>query len=119
MKVVLGVLIILLAACASQPPRDEQTEIKEPAQHSLLIWAEKLEAAGSFQQSASQIERLLRLEPRNARAWYQLARVHFRLAQYKQSRQFSLRSISYANNDRWLLKKNHELITQIDEATRL
>ena len=110
---VLG-LVVLLSACAAQPK--VETRPAGPADQ-LLVWAEKLEDEGSWQQAIVQIERTLRLDPNNAQAWYQLARVYFRKGEFQKARQFSLRSSSFARGDQSLLEKNRQLMEQIELAS--
>jgi Tfp pilus assembly protein PilF len=73
-------------------------------------------AAGRLGTAAAQLERALRIEPRNPRLWQELARVRLKQADYAQAESTAARSNSWAGLDHALRAENWRLIAQAREA---
>lgn len=84
---------------------------------SLAAKARREQQAGELDAAAATLERALRLDPRNARLWHQLASVHFDQRQWRQSAEFATRSNALATDDKYLQALNWRLIAQVREAT--
>ncbi len=76
----------------------------------LLAGARQNMQAGRYSQAEMALERALRLEPRNARLWHEMAQVKFAQRDYRQSVQFCLKSNSLAGRDHELIQRNWQLM---------
>ena len=76
----------------------------------LVASAERQMASGQFEQAAASIERALRIEPRNARLWHQLAQVRFDQGQWSLAVQFAGKSNQLVGTDRGLRTANYGLL---------
>jgi hypothetical protein len=83
---------------------------------SLLHVAHTDAASGRFANAAASLERALRIEPRNARLWQELARVRLMEGNYAQAESMAARSNSWAGNDGRLRAENWRLIAQARDA---
>ncbi len=72
--------------------------------------AESSLAAGRYHQAELELERALRIEPRNPDYWYAMARVKYKQNLYQQVVQFCLKSKSLAGGNSELIKLNDALI---------
>jgi tetratricopeptide (TPR) repeat protein len=63
-------------------------------------------------EAASLLERALRIEPRNARIWYRLARVRMAQGQYRQAASLAAKSNSLASHDAPMQASNWRLIAE-------
>ena len=73
-------------------------------------------AAGRLTNAAASLERGLRIDPRNARLWHELARVRLKQRDYAQAESTAARSNSWAGDDPALRAENWRLIAQAREA---
>ena len=73
-------------------------------------------AAGRLANAAATLERALRIEPRNPRLWYELARVRLKQGQYAQAESVAARSNSWAGSDNALRAENWRLIAEARTA---
>jgi tetratricopeptide (TPR) repeat protein len=73
-------------------------------------------ASGRLANAAASLERALRIEPRNARLWQELARVRLMQGDYEQAESIAARSNTWAGNDERLRAENWRLIAQAREA---
>jgi Tfp pilus assembly protein PilF len=73
-------------------------------------------ASGNLASAAASIERALRIEPRNARLWHELARLRLKQGQYAQAENVAARSNSWASDDRALRAENWRLIAESRKA---
>jgi tetratricopeptide (TPR) repeat protein len=111
-------LILLLHGCAArQPPAREPVISKPPAQEktaagSLLASAHQSVQAGQFNRAESTLERALRVEPRNARLWHEMAQVKYGQKDYGQAVQFCLKANSLAGRDAALIRQNWQLMAR-------
>ena len=72
----------------------------------LLASARQNEQSGQFSQAEMVLERALRVEPRNARLWHEMAQVKYGQKDYGQTVQFCIKSNSLAGKDYDLIQQN-------------
>ena len=95
------------------PPRAETTAVA-----GLMESARADTAAGRLPNAAASLERALRIEPRNARLWHELAQVRFRQHDYGQAESLAVRSNTLAGSDAELRAMNQRLIDEARAAKR-
>lgn len=95
------------------PPRAETTAVA-----GLMDSARADTAAGRLPNAAASLERALRIEPRNARLWHELAQVRLRQRDYSQAESLAARSNTLAGSDPDLRKANERLIEEARAARR-
>ncbi len=78
----------------------------------LYRQAETSLTAGRYQQAELELERALRIEPRNPDYWYAMARVKYKQNRYQQAVQFCLKSKSLAGRNSELIRLNDTLISE-------
>lgn len=122
-------ILVLLGGCAT-PPAPPETRPEQPppvapapppakeniAVAGLMETARADAASGNLAGAAASIERALRIEPRNARLWHELARVRLKQGQYAQAENVAARSNSWAGDDRALRAENWRLIAESRRA---
>ncbi len=123
-------LVLLLAGCATVPepareplpaPAPEALPLP-PARSETTAVAGLMESAradavaGRLPNAAASLERALRIEPRNARLWHELAQVRLRQRDYAQAEGFAARSNSWAGQDGELRAANQRLIEEARAA---
>lgn len=69
-------------------------------------------AAGRLPAASANLERALRIEPRNAVLWHELARVNLHQGQPDQAAQFATKSNTFAGDNSMLRASNWRLIGQ-------
>lgn len=79
---------------------------------SLVQSARQDAAAGRLPAAAANLERALRIEPRNAVLWHELARVNLHQGQPEQAAQFATKSNTFAGDNTTLRASNWRLIGQ-------
>ncbi|MBU0909863.1 MAG: tetratricopeptide repeat protein [Proteobacteria bacterium] len=109
-------LNLLLHGCASRPPAGEPMA-RPPAQEKtaaggLLASAHQSVQAGQFDRAEVTLERALRVEPRNARLWHEMALVKYGQEDYGQAVQFCLKANSLAGRDSALVRQNWQLMSR-------
>jgi Tfp pilus assembly protein PilF len=122
-------ILVLLGGCATPPvPPETRPEQPPPAAPAppppkeniavagLMETARADAASGNLAGAAASIERALRIEPRNARLWHELARVRLKQGQYAQAENVAARSNSWAGDDRALRAENWRLIAESRRA---
>jgi len=137
-------LLLLLAGCASvttQPPakaaipdtvpQDETPQpsdkgIVEPAPKpvvsdnkaviALLDRAQHDSEAGQREAAGASLERALRIEPRNARLWHELAQLRLAQGQYAQAITLARKSNSFAGRQPRVQAENWQVIGQAHVA---
>jgi len=112
-----GVLVLLwLASCAKpQPGTDEPLPVavsENPAVTTLVAQARVDFDAARYPSASAQLERALRIEPRNPWLWHELAQVRFRQGDYVQTEGLAARSNGYARDQRRLQQANWRLIAE-------
>ncbi|MBI5005587.1 MAG: tetratricopeptide repeat protein [Nitrosomonadales bacterium] len=131
-----AVLLLALAGCAGAPkqptaalpmpgePVPAETvvlpggEVVEPgpmisankAVIALLERARRDEAAGKREAAGAALERALRIEPRNAWLWHELARLRLTQGQYAQAITLARKSNSFAGRERRVQALNWKVI---------
>ena len=122
-------IFVLLGGCATPPAPPETRPEQQPpvapapppakeniAVAGLMETARADAASGNLAGAAASIERALRIEPRNARLWHELARVRLKQGQYAQAENVAARSNSWAGDDRALRAENWRLIAESRRA---
>ncbi|HEY8555468.1 MAG TPA: tetratricopeptide repeat protein [Burkholderiales bacterium] len=111
-------LAVALAACARVPAPSAPETAPPPvaSQNSAVIAlvtsAREHASAGSLSTAVAELERALRIEPRNAALWHELARLTLHQGQPSQAAQFAQKSNTLAGNDTRLRAANWRLIGQ-------
>ena len=81
----------------------------------LLDDARKAVQENRLDKAASSLERAVRLEPRNASIWYDLAQIRLHQKNYAAAEQMANKSISFTKNED-LIKRNRQIITAAQSA---
>ncbi|HEV2430989.1 MAG TPA: tetratricopeptide repeat protein [Burkholderiales bacterium] len=122
-------ILVLLGGCVT-PPAPPETRPEQPppvapapppakeniAVAGLIETARADAASGNLAGAAASIERALRIEPRNARLWHELARMRLKQGEYAQAENVAARSNSWAGDDRALRAENWRLIAESRKA---
>lgn len=121
----IAVLLLSLAGCAgvpTQPPEAQSVEeviveqvpqpvvSDNPAIIALLDRSRLDAVAGQRGAAGASLERALRIEPRNAWLWHELAQLRLAQGQYAQAIAMARKSTSFAGGDRRLQAMNWRLI---------
>lgn len=101
-----GVLLPPLQPTLPAPPSTK------PAVVALLDSAHAEARAGRLPSATASLERALRIEPRNAVLWQELAQLALQKGDYAQAESFAARSTAWAAGNRTLIAKNWLLIAQ-------
>ena len=123
-------VVLILGACSTRPrapadvpappPLEPGAEPGPPAGAArentavagLMESARADSAAGRLPNAAASLERALRIEPRNARLWQELARVRLQQRDFAQAESLAQRSNTYAGGDSALRAENARIIEQ-------
>lgn len=109
-------LVMLLSGCATVAPPTPEEESPGRSDNTavvaLLENARQDTAAGKLDSAAATLERALRIEPRNASLWHQLARVRLNQGQSGQAIQLANKSTTLAVDNNALRAANWRLIGQ-------
>ncbi len=102
---------LLLGGCAVLQP------VAPPAQPSdnaavlaLMNKAQSQVAAGQMDEAEANLERALRIEPRNPVLWHELARIRLKQGQYRQAENLAAKSNVLAGANGHLRAKNWRII---------
>ena len=111
-------IVVVLAGCAtpSAPPPASLPGSNPKAVHSLLEIARSDAAAGRFGNAAASMERAIRLDPRNARLWQELARLRLQQGEFVQAEHVALRSNALTRAEWALRVENWHIIAQARDA---
>ena len=101
----------MLASCATTP-FEESPVSGNPAVIALADTARSEITRYRYPEAAASLERALRIEPRNARLWHELARVRLAQEDYSQAENLAKRSNSYAADDNALRRANWKVISE-------
>jgi tetratricopeptide (TPR) repeat protein len=140
MKRTFFLLVLLLGACSIQPPSQLPPVVDSGSQSSeslppgeapgpvieaqpenrasrgaviaLLDRAEHYRRLGDTGAASATLERALRIDPRNARLWYQLAEVRLQQGRPAQAEQLALKSNALSAGDRTLQARNWALVAR-------
>lgn len=114
-KLIGGLIVLLLAACSSQPPvrvdtTDQEVDtrvrapaseesagvqvfsLQNPAVRELTAQAQVAENAGNLDQASGYLERALRIEPRDPQLLQHMAEIKLQKADYQQALNFAVKS---------------------------
>ncbi len=103
----LMVLMLLIHGCAGVAERKPE----RPAAN-LVAEAERNLQEEKYGQAELQVERALRIDPRNGRIWNLMARIRFAQGNYGQAVQFCFKSNTLAGRDHALLRENWMLLEE-------
>jgi tetratricopeptide (TPR) repeat protein len=76
----------------------------------LLNNAKNQSAAGRMDEASANLERALRIEPRNPMLWHELARVRLEQGLYRQAENMAAKSNMLAGTNRYQRAKNWRII---------
>jgi len=102
------VAALMMNGCAGVEHIDESI-ISTPAAE-LLSDAEQALERGDYNRAELQMERAMRVDPRNGQVWHLMARIRYGQGDYGQTVQFCLKSNTLANHDRNLMRQNWLLL---------
>src|SRR5262245_33955451 len=116
LRSIVAVSVVLAAGCATPPGPAPSPDSSTKAVSSLVESARADASAGRLDSAAASMERAIRLAPRNARLWQELARVRLKQGEFAQAEQVALRSNSLNRGDASLRVANWDIIAQSREA---
>jgi tetratricopeptide (TPR) repeat protein len=100
---------------ADLPPA-EITREGNQAVVALLDSADKYVKGGQLDKAGAALERALRIEPRNAGIWHDLAQIRLHQGQYQQAESLASKSNNLASGNRALQSRNWKLISVARKA---
>lgn len=86
-----------------------------PGVLALLGVAGEQQQAGHLSEAAANLERALRIEPRNATTWYRLGVIRFRQGRLEQAEQLARKADALAGNDTLTRAHSWQLIANVRE----
>ena len=93
-----------------------QTQAKRPPSGTviaLLNQAREQQRSGKPERAAAVLERALRLDPKNAQLWHELAQIRLQQGQLSLAESLAAKSTSLADDDESLKRSNDTLIEQV------
>ena len=99
------------------PASPDATQHKNPAILTLLKQSRQSRASGNLPQAISHIERALRIEPRRADLWLELAGLHLEALNFENAEQVARKSLSFAQESVAHAKSAWYIIATALEAT--
>lgn len=106
-------VVFTLAGCALRPTGELPPISDKQAVVSLVEGALADRDAGRVDQAVIQLERALRIEPRNPMIWHYLATVRFQQLELDKAETLAIRANSFAGDSRALRAANWRIIGQI------
>ena len=107
-------------AAPSSPPADlppaEITRDGNQAVAALLESADRYVKSKQLDKAGAALERALRIEPRNAGIWHDLAQIRLHQSQYQQAESLASKSNSLASGNRSLQSRNWKVIASARKA---
>ena len=100
---------------ADLPPAEISREGNQ-AVVALLDSADRYVKAGQLDQAGASLERALRIEPRNAGIWHDLAQIRLHQGQYQQVESLASKSNNLASGNNALQARNWKLIAAARKA---
>lgn len=108
---VILITTLLLGGCAAF---QTETPLTQPSDNTavmaLLNKSKDQSAAGRLNEASANLERALRIEPRNPVLWHELARVRLEQGQYRQAENMAAKSNMLAGAKRYLQAENWRII---------
>lgn len=108
-------------ASPSRPPADlppaEISREGNQAVAALLDSADKYVKSNQLDKAGAALERALRVEPRNAGIWHDLAQIRLHQGQYQQAESLASKSNNLASSNRALQSRNWKVIAAARKAT--
>ncbi|WP_419662854.1 hypothetical protein Dvar_33320 [Desulfosarcina variabilis str. Montpellier] len=110
--IVILITMLLMGGCAGlrQTEAPQTTPSDNTAVIALLSKAGDQSAAGQMDEAGANLERALRIEPRNPVLWHELARVRLAQGRYRQAENMAAKSNVLAGTDSDLKAKNWRII---------
>jgi tetratricopeptide (TPR) repeat protein len=108
--VLLLIASLFLAGCAMMQPTAPPEPSGNTAVQTLLNKAHAQAAAGRMDAAGADLERALRIEPRNSVLWQELAQVRLNQGQYRQAENLAAKSNALAGGNRDLQAENWRII---------
>lgn len=109
------------APARPMPPSDlppaEITREGNQAVAALLDSADKYAKSNQLDKAGAALERALRIEPRNAGIWHDLAQIRLHQGQYQQAESLASKSNNLANGNQNLQSRNWKLISAARKAS--
>jgi Tfp pilus assembly protein PilF len=116
LRIVAAFVLGLLSACATLAPPEKPEAPAVASENNAVIAlvtnARNDMSAGRLGTAAANLERAIRIEPRNPMLWHELARVNLHQGQAAQAAQFAGKSNSFAGDNVQLRAANWRLIGQ-------
>jgi Tfp pilus assembly protein PilF len=110
-RVLILIAFFLLGGCAVLQPVGPTTQPSgNTAVMTLLNKAQGQAAAGRMDEARANLERALRIEPRNPVLWQELARIRLKQGQYRQAENLAAKSNVLAGTNRYLRSENWRII---------
>ena len=100
----------------SAPQQIAKADITGPVIQRLSRTARQQQQQGHASLAAATLERALRIAPRNAKLWQQLAQVRLEQQQWHLAENMAAKSNSFAGNDTQLQAENWKLIASANRA---
>lgn len=104
------IALFLLSGCAMMQSALPPEPSSNAAVQTLLNKAHDQAAAGRMDAAGANLERALRIEPRNPVLWQELARVRLDQHQYRQAENLAAKSNALAGGNRYLERENWRII---------
>lgn len=108
--------LLWLTACAKPVPSPDEPlplAVSDNAAVTTLVAQARTDFdAARYPSASAQLERALRIEPRNPWLWHELAQVRLRQGDYAQAEGLAARSNGYARDQRPLQQANWRLIAE-------
>jgi len=104
------ITVFFLSGCTMMPPTAPPEPSSNTAVLALLNKAHDQTAAGRLDAAGANLERALRIEPRNPILWQELARIRLNQRQYRQAENLAAKSNALAGGNRYLKAENWRII---------
>lgn len=101
---------LFIAGCATMQPVSQPEPSGNTAVLALLNKAHHQAAAGRMDAAGADLERALRIEPRNPVLWQELARVRLEQGQYRQAENMAAKSNALVAGSGYLQRENWRII---------
>ncbi|MEI7948902.1 MAG: hypothetical protein WCI66_01495 [Gammaproteobacteria bacterium] len=102
-----------VAEPSPEPPLPEKPVLPATPASTLLVSVQAAVAAGKLDQGAALSERALRISPRDAQLWYQLALIRNRQNRLDDAAGAARRALSLAARDMGLLQQINDLLQEL------